>query len=548
MAYINTVPQGRAGTGNATIYGDNPVAAQFGNQLANLRQQEYQDQLLAQQKAEQQARIWRDNQLAASGGRLWAGDIGKIEQDHIQRGIELQQKGVNPYGVSPAALDYQKERRAVEAQQGFRKATETQLNSLLKQVNANPDKYEPKDIKNLNDFFANTKLSDAYNSNTALPELRERFNANDYLKGIQAVTKETKDLKGGMITEARSIDQAATENAIIGALSRDSRGKEYLDEMSSGVPVNQLRTFSINPQENKKRIRESISGDPRVKVELAKNGIVEGTPQMDEFINQMASEQARAKTKFDNGIAPLISASAEGLNLFSKNTPYTPPRDPNEMTAYQRASLAMRQAEMDKKAEDHTPMVPKDTIIPYAPDDNGVAKGVMEVKDFIPISIPGKNFAGSPAWKMGSGKKAKLLPSSDNYAIVGVGNFPIIKEASNVKSDLRGALSQPEYAKRNPGNIDWKAGIHVREATYNTITGRNDITDLVVPYDRFPENAKTKQVQGLLSKFVPAGQKQASSTISIPTMVTVILNGKTGQVPKDKLADFRKKYPNAQVK
>lgn len=83
--YVNTVPGGQIGTGNAQVFGVNPLASQFASQLQNLRREEAL-------QAQQLAKAWRDNQLAASSGRLWASDMAGIEKNFIDRGIDLQKK------------------------------------------------------------------------------------------------------------------------------------------------------------------------------------------------------------------------------------------------------------------------------------------------------------------------------------------------------------------------------------------------------------------------------------------------------------------------
>lgn len=502
----NTVPLGRAGTGNATIYGDNPVAAQFGNQLAGLRQREYQDELLAQKEAERLAGIYRDNALAASEGRLWADQIGGVEQGHIQKGIELQQKGINPYGSSPEALQYQKERRLVQSKQGYRKTTESRLNELNKLIGANPDKYEPEDVKSVNDFFSNTKLEDAYAGNLALPQLRERFNVNDALKGVKAVTREDVDVNGNIKSDKRFIDTEATENAVLGNIARDPRGQAFINKITSGIPVNELRTFSPKLDENKKRVESEVKGNPMLLVDLAKQGILPDTPQMTEFVDKLAQTQTQAKRKYDNEIQPLIASTAQGITLYDKQTnDFT---EANYRENVRRNNLADRRENRlaSEGSDSETVEVTDKVQLPFGQG----GKEVVEGKDVVKLSIPQKNFVGSTAVDLKTGQSTKLKRSSNDYEVVSVGNYPVLNRDIVVKNNdgstrtlKKGSLAQPNYASKFPENVTDKPYIHVQEKV-----GDSKV-DKLVDYSYMPKGL-TKAQNEALKGFKPATQTKAT--------------------------------------
>lgn len=336
--YTNTVPQGIAGTGNAVIYGDNPVAAQFGNQLAQLRQNQYRDELLKQQQAEMLAKQMRDNQLAASEGRLWAQDIGKLEQDHIQKGIELQQKGINPYGTSPQALQYQKERRDVQAQQGYRKATESRFNELNKLVSANPNKYDPQSIKELHDFFANTKLSDAYSGNAALPELRDRYDVNESLKDLKAATAQVVKPNGEVITDVTHLDRPKTEDIIIGKLANGSpQDQAKLMEITSGVAPSEIRQIGDTIEENAVKLRKLYAENAPLRDQIARDaGIRPFSDEYDKYIQEHARELTRIKRTFNDAIMPMVDRISSGLKEVDKTTLIPVKRDPLADYAWKR--------------------------------------------------------------------------------------------------------------------------------------------------------------------------------------------------------------------
>ncbi len=150
---------------------------------------------------------------------------------------------------------------------------------------------------------------------------------------------------------------------------------------------------------------------------------------------------------------------------------------------------------------------PQDIILPYAQ-----GKASTLARDYVPVSIPNKNFAGSPAWDLNTGKQIPSLQSSSDYEVVGVGNFPIIKGGhTNTGESVANALSQPNFAKNNPNSIQYKAGVHVQKK--DPLTGTTD--DFVIPYERFPDNVKnTKAVREAIAKFRPAQQQPIQKPVA----------------------------------
>lgn len=504
--WTNTVPQGVIGTGNAQVFGVNPVAGQFAGQLQNLRNKQ-------QAEAQQMAKAWRDNQLAASSGRLWAKDMTGIEKGFIDRGIELQQKGVNPYGSSKEALDYQRDKRYVEAQQGYRKAVETQLNDALKRINANPDKYDPKSIREINDFFEKTKLSDAFENNLALPQLTERFDVGEYLKPFKAITQQTVSTDKNIKTDEKVLDEPATEKMLIGALARDPRGMKYLEELTSGFPLPAIKEFSPTYNENLKKVQDYVKGNPKERERLALQGIIPGTPVMDEYISDLAQSQTQAKKKYDAGIKDLVAASTTDMDLFKKETPF---KDPNAMTEYQRQSLDLRrQSEARLRAKDAAEGsggngnvdVADEVPLYYGPGGKEVAVG----KNVVKIHIPKKNFVGANAIDLTTGQPARLTKSSNDYEVVSVGNYPVLTKDIRLRDSdgkertlKKGSLVQPKYAREYPQNVQEKPFIHVQEKT-----GTSGSRDRLVDYEYMPKGL-TKAQNEALGAFKPASKGSAS--------------------------------------
>ncbi len=139
---------------------------------------------------------------------------------------------------------------------------------------------------------------------------------------------------------------------------------------------------------------------------------------------------------------------------------------------------------------------PIELNIPFAE-----GKGFVNVKDYVKLPLPQQNFAGSGYIDMATGKpSAEALESSNDYEVVGVGNFPIITSNFEVKGvgNLKGSLAQPKFAEQNPNAIKLTPMVHVQKKTGSIIE------NLLVPYDRLPRSTKTKKG---LANFTPASSK-----------------------------------------
>lgn len=138
---------------------------------------------------------------------------------------------------------------------------------------------------------------------------------------------------------------------------------------------------------------------------------------------------------------------------------------------------------------------PIELNIPFAEGE-----GFVNVKDYVKLPLAKQNFAGSGYIDMATGKPStEALESSNDYEVVGVGNFPVI-----TKGNMKGSISQPRFAEQNPNAIKLTPMVHVQKKTGSVVE------NLLVPYDRLPPSAKTKKG---LANFTPAG----SGTKSTPT-------------------------------
>lgn len=528
----NTVPQGVIGTGNAQVYGVNPLANQFASQLAALRAKQEKD-------AQTLAKSWRENQLAASSGRLWAKEMSGIEKDFINRGIELQRKGVDPYGSSEEALNYQRDKRFVEAQQGYRKAVESKFNDAITKINANPDKYDTKSIEGLNNFFGQTSLSDAYNNNLDIPQLSERFDRSEFLKPLRALTRETSNTKDNLKIDETIIDEPGTQNLVIGALMQDPRGQQYISELSSGLGVDAVRGFSPDYNGNVERVTKYLQGNPVELERLAMEGVVPGTPEMQSYIDAIARQQTVARQKFDAGVAEMVNAVSTGVETSRKETPI---RDPNELTEYQRQS-ANRPRSTGSTAAPTIVEPAQDLPLYYGGKNPDGSQPSATGRGVVKLPLTGRNFQGSRAINLHTGAPTTITSPSNDYEVVSVGNYPILNKNSG---DLKaGTLVQDAFASKHPGLAPLKPMLLVQKKV-----GEGIVDNFLVDYKYLPKNL-TKQQTEILGAFTPARSGQpAPAAAPKPApgksrTVRLQLNGKTGEIPADQVGAFLKKYPNA---
>jgi hypothetical protein len=128
-------------------------------------------------------------------------------------------------------------------------------------------------------------------------------------------------------------------------------------------------------------------------------------------------------------------------------------------------------------------------------------KASVDSQNYIGLSIPNKNFAGSSAIDLTTGSPVKSLTSSNDYQIVGIGNFPTI-----TSGNFKGSLAQPDYESKNPKNITYKPLIHVQQIV--KYGNGSKTKDLLIPFDRLPANVKSsKALDKVLRNFRPSSGK-----------------------------------------
>lgn len=351
--WTNTVPDGRIGTGNAQVFGVNPLAGQFANQLGALREQQ-------QLKAQQVAKDWRDFDIAASEGLLWAPEISNIEKTILDKGIKLKQAGVDPYGSSEEAMQFRRDLAGVKSLQGYRKSAEEQAKETSKYIRQNLDTLDPEDIQKYHDFYKNTSLEDAYGKNLMPPEIRKRFNDEDVLKNLKARTiREDITLPTGERTADTVLDVKGTENVVLGAYLGNPRGRDQLLKVTAGLPPRDVQEFAPDYEGNVMQVQSYLEGTPGALEDLAANGILPGTPQMKEYVSDLAAKRASVRKNFDNWLLPKVDRLASGEDI---NRVRVAAKE-DKMTEYQKQSLALRrQAEARQGADKKEGGVPASDV------------------------------------------------------------------------------------------------------------------------------------------------------------------------------------------
>lgn len=148
--------------------------------------------------------------------------------------------------------------------------------------------------------------------------------------------------------------------------------------------------------------------------------------------------------------------------------------------------------------------------------------GFVNVKDYVKLPLTKQNFAGSGYIDMSTGLPAtSTLESSNDYEVVGVGNFPIITSNSEVKggANLKGGLAKPRFAQSNPSAVTLKPMVHVQKIT------DGNVENLLIPYNTLP--ASKKIIKGL-ANFRPANVSSAGAPkTTAPAKASSTQNKKT---------------------
>ncbi len=244
---------------------------------------------------------------------------------------------------------------------------------------------------------------------------------------------------------------------------------------------------------------------------------------------------ANVKTEQDlheaHAQAAFREANNQNLNVESGNGLYSPKETDNEKFAYH---VRTRRFDINNPLPNQQggePGVPAPvSTIPYA---NG--KASVNAKNFVPVSLPNKNFAGAEAIDLDAGKRVKALDPSDDYSIVGAGDYPVFKKGTNGA----GNLVQPDGETKFANSIEHKRFLQVQQK--GKFEG-DQPKHYLIPYDKLPANiANQKDVRTALKNFNSTPVYNSGNQ-----MIRVNLNGRMGQIPASKYNEFIKENPTAQ--
>ena len=419
-SWNNTVPQGQA-------------AQNFGQQLGALRQREYREVQDQERRARELAQSYRDNALAASSGQLWASQIGKLEQDHISEGMKYRGQGFDVYNPDPndpyqiqASDKYLRDRRNIEAQREYRKGVESQYLKTIEDLRKGKlGEYRQEDIQALNDWVANTSLSDAYGSNMQPPSVRRQFNPVEAVKGVRAITRNEVAVEGGQKRDVLSLDREATRDVLLGSLLASPGGEEYLQELTNGIPIRDLERIPDTIEANREDIISEYNGNPQFREQLAEDvGIVsEEDPRFQQLVDSIAQERTLAKRRFDSEMNNLIAMSSTGLKLYDTTTPdrtEAQERRADQQLSIQQQRLNIQKAQQEgKSANNIIAQEGRDISIPVGEGTENESS--IDFKNFINLPVAARNMVGIEAYNTRTGKMERLPSIADGYTTSGVG-------------------------------------------------------------------------------------------------------------------------------
>lgn len=505
----NSVPLGQAGTGAAFILPRSTAAQNFGSQLMYYDRQRQLEEQRRLQQAQQLAQSYRDNMLKASSGRLWANEIGKLEQDHIRKGMEYRAQGFDVYNPDPndpnqmkAHDEYMTERARLEGLRNYRSGLESQYNELLKTLQkANLGDYEASDIQKLNDFVSGTSIMDLYNQNAQLPSINRRFDPSEYLPK-QAATDTVQTTEGNQRRKTVSINDPRTRSSIIGSIANAPGGQEYLNRLTGGINPNSLLDLPNDREAIKQQVLRDYNGDPELRRALASapTPVISGTPAFDEWVEQQTNNLYSAKQRFQ----PQFQQWYDQVVGQTKTEDITTP-DFTEANYRERVmSRQLAQRREARLAAGETPQQvseePVDLMIPYGPYNPEGNQPQVQARNYIPMSIPNRNFVGSEAIDLYTGRPTQIGESSADYSIVGLTQVPVSKNPLT-GGIPKGSLVQPGFASANPNSVEWKQVVHVT---------KGDGEDYFVDINRLPKNL-TKDQKALVDRFKQAAGSSNTS-------------------------------------
>lgn len=498
------------GTRGAVIYGDE-ASSSLQQNLGYIAQADQQRQREAQARAQQLAQSWRDNALKADSGTLWRDEIGGIEQEHVNKGIQLINSGIDPYNsLDPRAQEYRLERQRILDMRARRSALEKDWNTQNTAIRTNPNKYRPEDIETFNSFVATTPFSQVYQENIEIPRLRERFDVTAAIKDINPVLTGGTVIEGNEKITRKNVDKPATERAILGRLNSSDSGREFLQSISGGFSVPELRNAPNTIEETEKLVVGLYDSDPTIRETLAVNGIVsKQDPRFQEHVQSEAQRRLQAKQNFEEQLGALVDSRMEGFTETETRTPdFTMLREEDRRRGVAQRDTRFSERNMTRSSgsggssDDIGEF--RDGYIPYKGLENGESVTVQApIKDSRNVKIAASRISTPAAWDLSKGGKRINQKQVMKGDVSRLGVVPVSK------SD--GRLVQENYANSNPDKVEWK-----KMALITTKNSNNNDVDYLIPADAIQENL-TKSQKSIYDEFMnrPSGAKQSNKTNKI---------------------------------
>lgn len=308
MAEVNTVPLGQAGTGAAFVLQPSQAAQQLQQTLEYNQQIAQREQLLKQQQAQQLANSWKTNQLKVDGGLYWQPEFNKRYQDHLQKGIQLRQMGVDPFNYNPSdpnqskiAENYLLERQQILQDTANRKALEENVQKQFGLLKGNPSNFYASDIQALNDYVAQPF---AQASQGQVPTLTERFNPNTVLSKVTPAQVGSEVVVGDKRIKSVKALPTETRSAIVSAYKNDPASERWVNEMTGGVgfTIDELERVPKSLDSIKAEVERNYKGNPQLRTQLAQQGITPNSDAYKQYVDQQTQRLYTAKSAWDNQI------------------------------------------------------------------------------------------------------------------------------------------------------------------------------------------------------------------------------------------------------
>lgn len=318
------------------------------------------------------------------------------------------------------------------------------------------------------------------------PNIRDRYlpDAVDRFQRAKALSRKDPNYVRDLTQLEQQVDLSKimddlnkVDDTLIKSSQWQREEQEGMQGNRKGVFVSQMR--SINPQQQAVAYGAEFDLNPKFRVALR---------QMFPDLADLPNEQLKA-VAIPELVKQRVRTETDKAQFKENDTSM-------ERMRAQDAMIRARRRDFGDGEVDETQVMSMN--IPFASGD-----GVFQADEYVTLSLPKKNFAGSEYIDMSTGKpSSERLASSNDYEIVGVANVPLIKKGAVKDSALFGAIAQPNFASKRPDLIEKKPMIHVQ---YPIPEGGGMKRDLLIPYDRLPENIKnSKSVRDALKGFTPA--------------------------------------------